>query len=657
MDALGTSKEPSAPSGTLAFLFSDIEGSSRRWEAQREAMQRAVARHEELVRSAIEARNGYIFKTVGDAFCCTFASAADALRSAFAIQETLAAEDFSDVGGLRVRLALHAGVAQERDRDYFGPAVNRVARLVSIGHGGQILLSNAAYELVKDDAPAHAVFTDLGSHRLKDLAQPERVWQAATRASGRDFPPLRSVASFPNNLPLQVTTFHGREDDMRDIKRHVADHHLVTIFGSGGVGKTRLAIQSGAELLDQFEDGVWIADLAPIKEQQSLMGVVAQALGVNQSQGPLDDEAIIRWLEPKRLLLIFDNCEHLIDPVARLIDAINRRCANVRVLATSRQALGMSGEKVFRLPSLAYPAGSADRIPEEAIRCSAVALFVDRAMLADRSFRLTSENAPLVVEVCRRLDGIPLAIELAAARLRMMSCAGLARHLDERFKFLTGGNRSALPRQQTLAALIDWSYDLLSPLERSLFDRLAVFAGPFSLDAAEHVCADDGIDARDILDLLCSLADKSLVVAETEDDEERYHLLETTREYAWEKLRARGDADRFNSSYARHFLRAATDLESQSSTMKLGEWLRRVERELRHFRAVLEWSLVEGHDVALGASLAAALEAYWWHGGAEAEGRDWIESGLTKLDVSEHPQIAERLRRAQALLTSRILFS
>ncbi|HXW52010.1 MAG TPA: adenylate/guanylate cyclase domain-containing protein, partial [Candidatus Acidoferrales bacterium] len=612
------SKRLSAPSGTLVFLFSDIEGSTRRWEADREAMQRAVERHEAVVRRAIDEHDGYIFKTLGDAFCCAFASADKALRAALTIQTRLGTEDFAEVGGLAIRIALHAGVAQERDRDYFGPAVNRVARLMSIGHGGQVLLSNAAYELVRGDPPAQTLFIDLGSHRLKDLSQPERVWQALSSELRQEFPPLLSVAAFPNNLPLQVTSFYGREDDIAEIKRHLADHHLITIFGAGGVGKTRLAIQSGAEVLDRFRDGVWIADLAPINEDQSVVSVVAQALGVNQSQGVLDPAAIVGWLEHKQLVLILDNCEHVLDPVARLVDAINRHCSDVRILVTSRQALGVGGEKVFRLPSLAVPEPPDDRSMEGAMRFSAVALFVDRAGLADRSFHMSDDNARLVADVCRRLDGIPLAIELAAARLRTMSCASLARHLGERFKLLTGGNRSALPRQQTLSAMIDWSYDLLKEREQAMFDRLAVFAGSFTLEAAEQVCAGDGIDGLDVLDVLSSLADKSLIVSETEGLEERYHLLESTRDYAFEKLKARNTCERWTSKYAGYYAKRAAEFERSAAHSELSRWLADVENELPHFRAVLEWSLGEDRDAALGASLAAALETFWWHGGAEA---------------------------------------
>ncbi|MBV8203597.1 MAG: adenylate/guanylate cyclase domain-containing protein, partial [Candidatus Eremiobacteraeota bacterium] len=640
-----------------AFLFSDIEGSTQRWETAREAMQRAVERHETLIRAAVERYNGCVFKTVGDAFCCSFRSTREALGAALSIQGALGAENFDAVGGLAVRIGVHAGVAQERDGDYFGPALNRVARLMSIGHGGQILLSNAAYELVKDDPPAETTFNDLGSHQLKDLHKPERVWQAAAGGTAQAHPPLRSVASFPNNLPLQVTTFHGREDDIQEVKRHLQEHRLLTIFGAGGVGKTRLAIQAGAELLERFSDGVWVADLSPINEEHSVVSVVAQALSVDQSQGSLNDEAIVTWLRHKQLLLILDNCEHMLDPVARLADAINHRCEGVRVLVTSRQALGLIGELVFRLPSLAVPAPPEDRDPDAALKFGAVALFVDRAAMSDRKFRLGADNADVVAAICRRLDGIPLALELAAARLRSMSVHGLAEHLDERFRVLTGGNRSALPRQQTLAALIDWSYDLLHEPERQVFDRLAVFAGAFALGAARDVCADEVIAQHDITDLVCSLADKSLVVVEPEQDEQRYSLLESTREYARRKLQASGVEELYKGRYASHYAAFAAALERRSATMSIGEWLLRITRELQHFRAVLEWSLGESKDMILGATLAADLETLWWHGGVEAEGRKWIEAALAQLDKAAHPDLAARLSQVQDRLTSRILFS
>ncbi|MDQ6766526.1 MAG: adenylate/guanylate cyclase domain-containing protein [Candidatus Eremiobacteraeota bacterium] len=645
------------PTGTLTFLFSDIEGSTRRWELHRESMKAAISRHEELMRTAISQYHGYVFKTVGDEFCCAFSTAHEALRAALDAQQALADEDFSAVDGLRVRMGVHTGNAQERDGDYFGPAVNRVARLMSVGHGGQVLLSGATYELVRDDAPPGTAFTDLGLHGFKDLAQPERVWQAVAGGLHVDFPPLRSLDTFPNNLPMQVTSFHGREKDVEVLKEELTAHRLITLLGPGGVGKTRLAVQVGADLLDRFRDGVWIGDLAPIRDPQSVCSVVAKSLGMSQPQGALSDDAIAQWLRHKQLLLILDDCEHVIDTIAALVDAVHRSCPDVRLLATSRQALGVGGEKVVPLASLAVPEQPHDLAPDQAIQFGAVALFVDRALFVDQSFRLDDRNAAMVAEICRRLDGIPLAIELAAARVKVMSIATLAQRLDERFKILTAGSRTALPRQKTLSALIDWSYDLLTQPERALFNRVAIFAGSFTLDAATQVCAGDGIDEADTLDLLCSLADKSLVVVDTRREQERYRLLESTRQYGLEKLTASGERDRLERRYAEYYLGVAQDNEKSNSALSLSEWLAAVERDLANFRAVLEWALGKSRDATLGSSLAAALEMFWWHGGVEAEGRRWINAALNQIDRDAQPDLVARLTQALGLLTSRMLFS
>src|ERR1700736_1560221 len=495
-----TEQARSLPSGTVTFLFSDIEGSTERWEAYRKPMKAAVARHDELMRAAIERHGGYVFKTVGDAFCAAFSDASHALHAALDAHLALAQEDFSAVDGLRVRMGLHTGSAEERDADYFGPAVNRVARLMSIGHGGQLLLSGIAHELVHNDAK-DAVFSDLGLHRLKDLAEPERVWQATVGNLQRDFPPLNSLDVLPNNLPVQVTTFIGRERDLEELKTYVAEHRLVTLFGAGGVGKTRLAAQVAAELLDHYADGVWIADFAPITDPGSVTSVIAQVLGVSQAHGHLHD-AICQWLKGKELLVVLDSCEHVLEAAALIADAITRTCPNVRIIATSRQVLGIAGEKVIHLACLTVPDKTARLNSTSAMEYGAVALFVDRASLVNRSFCLSDDNAPIVADICRRLDGIPLAIELAAARVKVLTVSHLDQRLNERFKILTAGSRTALPRQKTLSALIDWSYDLLSAQERRLFNQVSLFAGSFTIDAACSTCDCSDSPGEDIFDLI-----------------------------------------------------------------------------------------------------------------------------------------------------------
>jgi len=650
-------KAPALPSGTVTFLFTDIEGSTERWEKHHNAMKAAVARHEHMMRDAISRHAGYIFKTVGDAFCAAFATAPNAVNAALDAQRALSAEDFSAVHGLRVRMGLHTGYAEERDSDYFGPAVNRVARLMSIGNGGQILLSGAAHELAQHDAPHELRFTDLGLHRLKDLAQPEHVWQLTVKDLPSEFARLNSLDTLPNNLPVQVTSFRGREKDLEDLKAQLAEHRLITLLGAGGVGKTRLAAQLGAEVLDRFRDGVWIADLATVNDAGLVSSVVARTLGVSQAQVRMVDESLTQSLKRKQLLLVLDNCEHVLEAAAAVADSIHRHCPEVRILTTTRQALGVSGEKVLRLASLAVPEKVADLEATEALGFGAVALFADRASLVDQSFRLGDDNASSVCDICRRLDGIPLAIELAAARVKVMSIPTIAQRLDERFKILTGGSRTALPRQKTLSALFDWSYDLLSAPERALFNRAAIFAGSFTLDAATSVCAGGGIDQSDVLDLLVSLADKSLVAVDTSGGHESYRMLESTRQYALEKLTASGERESLARRHAEYFRDVAQKAEKSFGSVPLSDWLKRVEPEVENFRAAMDWALVKDQDVALGGSVAAALEMFWWHGGVEAEGFRWIDTAFHKIDESEHPEVAAELRRALGLLMSRVLYS
>ena len=653
----GRNTSVSLPIGTVTFLFTDLEGSTQRWETHREAMKSAVARHDVLVRAAIEHHRGYVFKTVGDAFYAAFRSPSDAINGAIDAQRALTTEDFSAVGGLRARIGIHTGYADERDGDYFGPAVNRVARLMAIGHGGQVLLSATTRELVHGDLPGSASLTDLGSHRLKDLTHAEQVWQLTGAGLPSDFPPLKSLDILPNNLPIQPTTFRGREHDLEKVKSLLDQHTLVTLFGAGGVGKTRLAVQAGADLLDQYPDGVWLAELAPITDPALVSSVIANVLGVNESDGHRVDEPILQRLKVKRLLLIIDNCEHVIEAVAALADAVCHSCPNVRMLTTSRQALGIGGEAVYWLPSLAVPEPNSSLRADDAAQYGAIALFVDRATFADMRFALTDDNAPIVAEICRRLDGIPLAIELAAARVKVLSIPNLAHRLNERFRILTGGSRTALPRQKTLSALIDWSYDLLSTQEQTLFNRMAIFAGSFTLDAATSVCAGDGIDQLHVLDLTASLVDKSLVVADTGGRQERYRLLESTREYALEKLTVVGERERLARRYAEHFLGVAQGADSALGAMPLSEWLVRLEPDVENFRAILEWALDKARDAALGGAVAGALEMFWWHRGLEAEGRRWVGAALGQIDDGTHPEVAARLRRAMALLTSRFLYS
>lgn len=612
----------SLPTGTVAFLFTDIEGSTQRWETHRAAMGRAIERHDALLDESINAHSGYVFKRMGDAFCAAFRTAPDAIAAACESQRALNKEDFSAVDGLKVRMAVHVGQADEQNGDYFGPTVNRVARLLAIGYGGQVLVSGAAADLAQGEMPAQTALRDLGSHRLKDLSHPEQVYQLVAPDLAQKFFPLRSLDALPNNLPLQLTTFVGREEEIEHVKSLVETHRLTTLVGTGGVGKTRLSLQVGADLLDRYEDGVWFVELAPLSDGTLILSELAPLFGVEPTgDRPLLD-ALLAALRPKHALLVIDNCEHLVDPAAEIIEKILRGCPNVRVLATSREALKIAGETVHRVSSLA--------------EIAAIELFADRAQAATDSFELTDANRQTVAKICRRLDGIALAIELAAARVRAVDVDELFARLDQRFRILTGGSRTALPRQQTMRALIDWSYDLLTVQEQALLRRVAVFAGGWTLEAATAICAEDEtLQSWDILDQLTSLVDKSLVVAEIAaahgSSKLRYRLLESTRQYAVEKLEASGERERLRRAHAEYFLTFARRTEEQWSKTPTRAWLAPVEAELDNFRIALNWALFEKQDVEIGVSLAAHLWPLWL--GNRAEGKHVLNAALKE---SEH---------------------
>jgi predicted ATPase/class 3 adenylate cyclase len=498
------------PTGIVTFLFTDIEGSTRLWEEYPQQMRQALARHDAILRHTIQSHAGHVFKTMGDAFYAVFSSASEAVRAALDAQGALSAEDWSEVGGLYVRMALHTGRAEEREGDYLGPSLNRVARLLSIGHGGQVLLSEATQAQAGEAEIPGVVLRDMGSHRLKDLFAPERVFQLCHPDLRQEFPPLRSLSALRHNLPVQVTSLIGREREIEEVRQRLAEARLLTLTGSGGVGKTRLALQVAAELTEAYPEGVWLAELASLSDPDLVPQTTAQAIGVREEPGKSLTRTLADTLKDKRLLLVLDNCEHLVDACARLADTLLRSCPEMKVLATSREVLGIAGEVVYPVPSLSLPDPQRPLTPDVLGEYESVRLFAERAAGVAPAFVMTARNAGAVAHVCRQLDGIPLAIELAAARVRALSIEQVAQRLDDRFRLLTGGSRTALPRQQTLRALIDWSYDLLTGPEKRLLSRLSVFAGGWTLAAAEAVCSGEDIEAWEILDLLTSLVNKSL---------------------------------------------------------------------------------------------------------------------------------------------------
>jgi predicted ATPase/class 3 adenylate cyclase len=519
----------SVPSGTVTFLFCDVEGSTRLWEAHGEAMRSALAVHDGIVREALESAGGFVFSTGGDGFGAAFSRAGDALAAAVAAQRGLAAQDWLDEVRLRVRMGLHTGEADERDGDYFGPDVNRAARLMAIAHGGQIVCSPATADLVGGHLPAGASLVDLGVHRLRDLSEPLRVFQVVRDGLPSGFPPLLSMDAFPGNLPLQLSSFIGRDLELARVAKALGEARMVTLTGVGGVGKTRLALRTAAEELPRFREGAWLVELQAVRDPEAVPEAVAAVFRLADRAGVSTLEVLIEFLASKQLLLVLDNCEHLLDPVAELVEALERACAGVAVLATSREGLALEGERVVPVPALAAPATDAN--VATVAESEAVRLFVDRAAWVDPDFALTDSNIPAVAQLCRRLDGLPLAIELAAARIGALTPVELARRLDRRFDALAGGRRRAVQRHQTLRAAIDWSYQLCSEEERRLLARLAVFAGGCTEEAAEAVCSGDPLPSEAVFELLAGLVAKSLVVAQRDGSITRYRLLETIREF------------------------------------------------------------------------------------------------------------------------------
>ncbi len=636
MESKYTAVQPSAlPSGIVVFLFSDIEGSTRRWESHAVAMRDALRRHDVIVRSAIEARRGYVFKTIGDAFCAAFWTIEEALEAAIDVQRRLGSEDFEAVAGLRVRMAIHAGETDERSGDYFGPAVNRTARLLGAGHGGQILLTGVAADLAVAALPAGISLRQLGTLPLRDIKDPERVYQPMGEGLRSEFAPLRALETPPNNLPLQRTSFVGRHDDVARIEALLDEGVLVTIVGAGGIGKTRLALEVAAARLAGKPDGVWLADVASVGDAALIAGTLLTVLGAQASPGvePLDD--LVAYLESRDLLLVLDNSEHLVAAVAEIAARILERSRHVSILATSRQPLDISEERVYRL-------GSLDA-------ASAVALFSDRARAVDREFS-SEKHAAEVEDICERLGGIALAIELAAARVRTLSIGDLAQHLELR---LLAGGRDRRPRQQTMRALIDWSYDLLAADERRVLCRSAVFSRGFTLTAASVVCDERDAARGAVLELLGSLVDKSLVVADSPDGERRYRLLEPIREYAREKLNESGDAPETQRRHAVAFGAFARSAYEEWESGPAADWLARVERDLPNIRVALQWSVGEGRDLDLGARLVADATPVFLRLSFLSEGVDWCDRVLAS-GVGLPRGVEARLRYGLSMLFSNL---
>jgi predicted ATPase/class 3 adenylate cyclase len=590
------------PTGTVTLLLADVEGSTRLWETQPEEMSAAIARLDDTLSGLVATHSGVrpVEQGEGDSFVLAFARASDAVACALALQR-------APLAPIRLRIGLNTGEIQLRDEgNYIGPTINRTARLRDLGHGGQTLLSGATESMVLDHLPADAWLNDLASHPLRDLPRPERVVQLCHPDVPNDFPPLRtSITTASHNLPAQLTNFVGRQPEITQLRKILAENRLVTLTGAGGAGKTRLAVEVTATLAAEFPNGVWYVDLAPITNPAVVPVTTARTLGLPDQPGTSTMDILLRFIGGRKMLLLLDNCEHLLDACGQMMDELLNACAGLTILTTTREPIGVAGELTWRVPSLS--------LSDEAIE-----LFADRARRARPDFNVSDENADLVADICRRLDGMPLAIELAAARVRALTLSQILDSLHDRFRLLTGGARTAVRRQQTLRASVDWSHALLTDPERVLLRRLAVFMGGFDLDAAQAVGGSTDVERYQLLDQISLLVDKSLVVAEDVQGAMRYGLLETVRQYALEKLGESGEADEVRTRHRDYFTAAAVRLEStlQPGYQRLLEW---AAIEIDNLRAAFEWSR-ENADIEAALRLVSSLEQFWYRRGRMREG-------------------------------------
>ena len=630
------------PAGTVHLLFSDIGGSTQLVQHLGDNYVQVLEKHQRILRDSFAKWNGIEVSTHGDSFFAVFSRATDAISAALEAQHALANEKWTDSVRLQVRMGIHTGEPLLVNDDYVGVDVNRAARICAVAYPGQVLLSNATRIIAERHIPSNISFRDLGQYQLKDLNEPERLYQVVVADLQSDFPPLKSLELIPNNLPAQLTSFIGREREMEEIKQLLSHVRLITLTGAGGTGKTRLAIEVVKQIGDQYPDGAWLIDFVAVPESNLILEAIISTLGVREESTRPIAQTLIDYLRSKKLLLLFDNCEHLISACAQVADTLLQACPELHILSTTREALGISGENQYYVPTLTVPQMDAEFSLETLKESEAVRVFLDRAAMVRPAFKLTKANALAIAQICRRLDGIPLAIELAAARVKGLNVEQIAARLDDRFNLLNTGNRTAMPRHQTLRATIDWSYNLLSEKERILLSRLSVFAGGWTVESATEVCLLIQLEERDVLNLLLNLSDKSLVIAEEQESETRYRLLETIREYALEKLAESGEERLVRNRHVDFFITLAEEAEQKYRTREQLLWFGAMEKERDNFRAALDY-VIRARQPEVALHLISAAFWLWFFRGPWSEGDIWTEAALTQAPEQRTPALAKTL--------------
>lgn len=629
------------PSGTVTFLFTGLEDSAKLGQENPLLYQTIQEKHDSVLKETIESNNGFIFKKTVDSFCSAFNNARDALNASVEIQRKLLNQSIDNFE-IKVRVGIHSGEAEFANGDYSGYiTLSKVNRIMSAANAGQILISEPVYNAIKYDDDNYIYFKDFGKRKLKDIVTPEHIFQVCEENILSDFPPINSLDARQNNLPVELTKFIGREKDIDEIRKLLVNTRLLTIVGFGGTGKTRLSVHIAYNMLDEFANGTWFAGLAQLSESSNVTEEIISALKITTDIKRSTLDVLVDFLREKELLLILDNCEHLINECAKITEILLQKCPKVKIIVTSRESLHISGETIYNLLPLSLPDMEKSQSMESLAQYESVRLFIDRVLAVKHDFKIDNSNLPVVAQLCYELDGIPLAIELAAARVKVLPVEKILERLKDRFSLLTGGKRTLLPRQQTLKALIDWSYDLLSEKEKLFFSRLSVFSGGWTLEASENVCSDETIDEFEVLDLLTTLTDKSLIKVAESGYNSRYTMLETIRKYCDEKLTESGKKDELKKKQFEYFYNLVENSEIKLTSKEQSEWLEIISAENENIRDCLRWSLISNSDSSL--KMSVALGKFW-------ELRSYFSEGLEFLKKSlENAKSVEVVWKAKAI--------